>query len=100
MTFGDKHRDCGFYTRHGDKSPPSCRVLIVCISADLAVPGNNAITVSERRPHRSSVAEISGGASEGRQAKVPLMVPFASGAVSNVPPSQIANVGAQDYEEG
>ena len=77
----------------------SCRVAIFCISADLAVPCNNAISVSVRRARRSSVAETSGEVSDGRRAKAPLMVPFASGA-ANIPPRQVASVKLKVTKQG
>jgi len=78
----------------------SCRVTILCISADLAVPCNNAITVSVGRSRRSSVSETSGEVSDGRRAKAPRMVPFASGAASNIPPRQAASVKLKITKKG
>ena len=75
----------------------SCRVTILCISAE---PCNNAITVSVRQPRRSSVSETSGEVSDGRRAKAPLMAPFASGAASNIPPRQVASVKLKITKKG
>lgn len=77
----------------------SCRVLIVCISPDVAVPCNNRITISARPPRRSGASRASGHLGDDTSTKA-RMFAFASGNAVNIPQGQAANVKLKLTKKG